>query len=162
MQISRKVPQVIPDIRKFLLLASTFNLMFAIKDIGPCAWLVKPGSMGEYGTLNVVIPEGFFEIEYNGRKDRLPFLHRAASIQIFGIPESKTAVIHPGIAPQSHLSVPGSIRRELDVSDDVKIVLSVGRNTPAKGVEEFGEIARILIGRGKAVSVPVHRSQRQR
>lgn len=144
------------------MLASTFNLMFAIKDIAPCAQLAKPGTMGEYGTLNIDIPEGFFEIEYDGRKDRLPFPRQAASIKMFGIPEHKTAVIHPGIAPQSHLSVPGSDPPEFDVPDDVKIVLSVGRITSARGVEEFGEIARILIGRGKAVSVPVRRSQCQR
>jgi UDP-sulfoquinovose synthase len=37
------------------------------------------GTMGEYGTPNVDIPEGFFEIEYRGRKDRLPFPRQAGS-----------------------------------------------------------------------------------
>jgi UDP-sulfoquinovose synthase len=40
---------------------------------------VKMGTMGEYGTPNVDIPEGFFEIEYHGRKDRLPFPRQAGS-----------------------------------------------------------------------------------
>ena len=37
------------------------------------AHLLKLGTMGEYGTPNIDIPEGFFTIEYNGRKDTLPF-----------------------------------------------------------------------------------------
>ncbi len=52
---------------------STFNLMFAIRDLRPEAYLLKLGTMGEYGTPNVDIPEGFFEIEYRGRRDRMPF-----------------------------------------------------------------------------------------
>ena len=75
--------------------------------------------------------------------------HQQASIKVFGIPESKTAVVHPGIAPQRHQANSGDLRREYGISDDAKIVLSVGRITRAKGVEEFGEIARILSRRGK-------------
>ena len=45
----------------------------------PEAHLVKLGTMGEYGTPNIDIPEGFFEIEYRGRRDRLPFPRQAAS-----------------------------------------------------------------------------------
>ena len=54
-------------------LTTTFNLMFAMRDITPGAHLLKLGTMGEYGTPNVDIPEGFFEVEYRGRKDRMPF-----------------------------------------------------------------------------------------
>ena len=60
-------------------IVSTFNLLFAIRDISPETHLVKLGTMGEYGTPNVDIPEGFFEIEYRGRKDRLPFPRQAGS-----------------------------------------------------------------------------------
>ena len=60
-------------------ISSTFNLQFAIRDITPGAHLVKLGTMGEYGTPNIPIPEGFFEIEYRGRKDRLPFPRQANS-----------------------------------------------------------------------------------
>ena len=45
----------------------------------PHAHLVKLGTMGEYGTPNIDIPEGFFEIEYRGRKDTLPFPRQAGS-----------------------------------------------------------------------------------
>ena len=37
------------------------------------AHLVKLGTMGEYGTPNIDIEEGFIEIEHKGRKDTLPF-----------------------------------------------------------------------------------------
>ncbi|GAG15701.1 unnamed protein product, partial [marine sediment metagenome] len=45
----------------------------------PNAHLVKLGTMGEYGTPNVDIPEGFFEIEYRGQKVTLPFPKQAGS-----------------------------------------------------------------------------------
>lgn len=60
-------------------ITTTFNLLFAMRDIRPEAHLVKLGTMGEYGTPNVDIPEGFFEIEYRGRWDRLPFPRQAGS-----------------------------------------------------------------------------------
>lgn len=60
-------------------IVTTFNLLFAMHDVRPEAHLVKLGTMGEYGTPNVDIPEGFFEIEYRGRKDRLPFPRQAGS-----------------------------------------------------------------------------------
>jgi UDP-sulfoquinovose synthase len=60
-------------------LTTTFNLMFAIRDITPGAHLLKLGTMGEYGTPNVDIPEGFFDVEYRGRKDRMPFPRQAPS-----------------------------------------------------------------------------------
>ena len=37
------------------------------------------GTMGEDGTPNTDIPEGFFEVEFHGRKDRLPFPRQAGS-----------------------------------------------------------------------------------
>ncbi len=60
-------------------IVSTFNLLFAMRDVRPEAHLVKLGTMGEYGTPNVDIPEGFFEIEFRGRWDRLPFPRQAGS-----------------------------------------------------------------------------------
>lgn len=50
-------------------ITTTLNLLFAMRDICPQSHLVKIGTMGEYGTPNVDIPEGFFEIEYRGRRD---------------------------------------------------------------------------------------------
>jgi UDP-sulfoquinovose synthase len=59
--------------------AGTFALLAAMHEITPDAHLVKLGTMGEYGTPNVDIPEGFFEIEYRGRRDTLPFPRQAGS-----------------------------------------------------------------------------------
>jgi UDP-sulfoquinovose synthase len=49
------------------------NLLYAIKEHVPDAHLVKLGTMGEYGTPNIDIEEGYLDIEHNGRTDRLPF-----------------------------------------------------------------------------------------
>jgi UDP-sulfoquinovose synthase len=51
----------------------TLNLLFGIRDKVPDCHLVKLGTMGEYGTPNIDIEEGFIEIEHRGRKDTLPF-----------------------------------------------------------------------------------------
>jgi UDP-sulfoquinovose synthase len=51
----------------------TLNLLFSIRDRVPNCHLVKLGTMGEYGTPNIDIEEGFLEIEHNGRSDLLPF-----------------------------------------------------------------------------------------
>jgi len=58
-------------------IVGTLNLLHAIRKIVPQCHLVKMGSMGEYGMPNIDIPEGFFEVEYHGRKDTLPFPKRA-------------------------------------------------------------------------------------
>ncbi len=60
-------------------LTGTLHLVYGIRDVVPEAHLVKMGTMGEYGTPNVDIPEGFFEVEFHGRKDRLPFPRQAGS-----------------------------------------------------------------------------------
>ena len=57
----------------------TLNLLFAIREYAKGAHLVKLGTMGEYGTPNLEIPEGFFDIDYQGRRDRLPFPRQAGS-----------------------------------------------------------------------------------
>jgi UDP-sulfoquinovose synthase len=57
----------------------SLNVLWAIKETCPEAHLVKLGTMGEYGTPNIDIPEGFFEVEFRGRKDCLPFPKQANS-----------------------------------------------------------------------------------
>jgi UDP-sulfoquinovose synthase len=52
---------------------NTLNVLWAMRDITPDAHLVKLGTMGEYGTPNIDIEEGYIEIEHKGRSDRLPF-----------------------------------------------------------------------------------------
>ncbi|MBN1563555.1 MAG: NAD-dependent epimerase/dehydratase family protein [Anaerolineae bacterium] len=51
----------------------TLNVLWAMHQFAPEAHLIKLGTMGEYGTPNVDIPEGYFEVEFRGRKDVLPF-----------------------------------------------------------------------------------------
>jgi len=51
----------------------TLNVLYAIREFAPDCHLVKLGTMGEYGTPNIDIEEGYITIEHNGRKDRLPF-----------------------------------------------------------------------------------------
>ena len=51
----------------------TLNLLFALREFQPDCHLVKLGTMGEYGTPNIDIEEGYITIEHNGRKDTLPF-----------------------------------------------------------------------------------------
>jgi UDP-sulfoquinovose synthase len=51
----------------------TLNLLFAIRDQVPDCHLVKLGTMGEYGTPDIDIEEGFIEIEHKGRRDVLPY-----------------------------------------------------------------------------------------
>jgi UDP-sulfoquinovose synthase len=45
----------------------TLNVIFAIRDRSPETHLVKLGTMGEYGTPNIDIEEGYLTVEHNGR-----------------------------------------------------------------------------------------------
>jgi UDP-sulfoquinovose synthase len=51
----------------------TLNVLFAMRDLAPDAHLVKLGTMGEYGTPNIDIEEGFIDVNHKGRSDILPF-----------------------------------------------------------------------------------------
>ena len=53
--------------------AGTLNVLFAIREFEPDCHLVKLGTMGEYGTPNIDIEEGYITIEHRGRKDVLPY-----------------------------------------------------------------------------------------
>jgi UDP-sulfoquinovose synthase len=51
----------------------TLNLLYAIGELVPECHLIKLGTMGEYGTPNIDIEEGYITIEYKGRTDTLPY-----------------------------------------------------------------------------------------
>ncbi|AFY55116.1 nucleoside-diphosphate-sugar epimerase [Rivularia sp. PCC 7116] len=51
----------------------TLNILYAMREDFPDCHLVKLGTMGEYGTPNIDIEEGYITIEHNGRKDTLPY-----------------------------------------------------------------------------------------
>lgn len=58
----------------------TLNLLFAIKNFAPKAHLVKLGTMGEYGyEAGLEIAEGFFDIEFRGKKATIPYPRQAGS-----------------------------------------------------------------------------------
>lgn len=57
----------------------TLNILHAMQKTCPGAHLIKLGTMGEYGTPNIDIPEGFFEVIYRGRTATLPFPRQAGS-----------------------------------------------------------------------------------
>jgi UDP-sulfoquinovose synthase len=54
-------------------IVGTLNVLYAIADHAPDCHLVKLGTMGEYGTPNIDIEEGFITITHNGRTDTLPY-----------------------------------------------------------------------------------------
>jgi UDP-sulfoquinovose synthase len=96
-------------------LVGTLNLLFALRDHAPSAHLIKLGTMGEYGTPNIDIEEGFIVITHNGRQDRLPFpmqpgsfyhlskLHDSHNIQfacrIWGL---RATDLHQGVVYGNH------------------------------------------------------------
>lgn len=58
----------------------TFNCIWAVKEIVPEAHIVKLGTMGEYGTPNIDIEEGWLEVEHKGRKDKFLYPRAAGSL----------------------------------------------------------------------------------
>ena len=50
-------------------LNATFNVIWAVMQHAPDCHIVKLGTMGEYGTPDIDIEEGWIEIEHKGRKD---------------------------------------------------------------------------------------------
>ncbi len=58
----------------------TNNLVWALRDFSRDTHVIHIGTMGEYGTPDIDIPEGWIEIERNGRKDRFLFPRQAGSL----------------------------------------------------------------------------------
>src|SRR5579885_1251479 len=58
----------------------TLNVLYAMREYAPESHLVKLGTMGEYGTPNIDIEEGFIEIHHKGRSDVLPYPKQPGSI----------------------------------------------------------------------------------
>jgi len=61
-------------------LGVTANLIFAVREFCPEAHIVKLGTMGEYGTPNIDIEEGWIDIDHNGRKGKFLFPRQAGSL----------------------------------------------------------------------------------
>jgi UDP-sulfoquinovose synthase len=58
----------------------TLNVLFAMRDVAPDAHLVKLGTMGEYGTPNIDIEEGYLTVEHKGRSHEFLYPKTAGSI----------------------------------------------------------------------------------
>lgn len=58
----------------------TNNLMFAVRDLARDTHIIKLGTMGEYGTPNIDIEEGWLDVEHNGRSQKFLFPRQAGSI----------------------------------------------------------------------------------
>ncbi len=61
-------------------LTVTGNVIFATREFCPDAHIVKLGTMGEYGTPNIDIEEGWLDIEHKGRKGRFLYPRQASSL----------------------------------------------------------------------------------
>lgn len=61
-------------------LATTLNLIFAVKAFCPDAHLVKLGTMGEYGTPNIDIEEGWLEVTHKGRRQKFLYPRQGGSL----------------------------------------------------------------------------------
>lgn len=61
-------------------LTSTLNIVFAVKEANPHCHIIKLGTLGEYGTPNIDIEEGWLDIEHKGRRDRFLFPRQSGSL----------------------------------------------------------------------------------
>ena len=61
-------------------LTVTANVIFAVREFCPQAHIVKLGTMGEYGTPNIDIEEGWIEIDHKGRRERFLYPRAAGSL----------------------------------------------------------------------------------
>jgi UDP-sulfoquinovose synthase len=57
----------------------TMHVLWAIAQTDPTIHLIKLGTMGEYGTPNIDIEEGWLRVTHNGRTDVLPYPKQAGS-----------------------------------------------------------------------------------
>jgi UDP-sulfoquinovose synthase len=58
----------------------TANVIFAVKQFCPDAHIVKLGTMGEYGTPDIDIEEGWLEVEHKGRHQKFLYPRQAGSL----------------------------------------------------------------------------------
>ena len=98
----------------------TLNLLYAIAEIDPTIHLVKLGTMGEYGTPNIDIEEGFIEITHKGRTDVLPYPKQPGSLlpPVQGARQPQHPVRLPHLGPSLDRPEPGHRLRAGDTGDD--------------------------------------------
>ncbi len=97
----------------------TLNLLFSLRDHVPDCHLVKLGTMGEYGTPNIDIEEGFIEIEHKGRT-RHPALPETAGLALpllQGPRLDQHPLRLPDLGAARHRPQPGRRLRDRDRGD---------------------------------------------
>ncbi len=150
------------------------NVLYAMADLDPNIHLVKLGSMGEYGTPNIDIEEGFIEIEHRGRKDVLPFpkqpgsfyhlskVHDSHNIQfacknfglrstdlnqgvVYGV-ETEETVLHPDLATRlDYDSVFGTVLNRFCIEAVLGHPLTVyGQGTQIRGLLDIRDTVRCI------------------
>lgn len=61
-------------------LNATFNVIWSVLEYAPDCHVIKLGTMGEYGTPEIDIEEGWIEIKHKGRRDKFLFPRQAGSL----------------------------------------------------------------------------------
>ncbi len=61
-------------------LNATMNVIWAVMEYAPECHIIKLGTMGEYGTPNIDIEEGWLEVEHKGRKHKFLYPRQAGSL----------------------------------------------------------------------------------
>ena len=74
---------------------------------------------------------------------------REATIRTYGVKPERVRVMRVASPEQIPSSKRGVIRQEFGIGESEKVILTVGRITKAKGVEDIGEVSKILASRGR-------------
>jgi len=61
-------------------LGATLNVAYAVREAAPQCHIIKLGTMGEYGTPNIDIEEGWLDITHNGRKEKFLYPRQTGSL----------------------------------------------------------------------------------
>jgi UDP-sulfoquinovose synthase len=152
----------------------TLNVIFAIQHTNPDIHLIKLGTMGEYGTPNIDIEEGWLDVELNGRKDRVLFpkkphsfyhlskVHDSANLEfvcrvwgsrvtdlnqgvVYGVDTDETAM-HPELNTSFHYdAVFGTVINRFAVQASRNIPLTVyGSGTQTRGYLNIRDTLRCV------------------
>ncbi|KAF4375698.1 hypothetical protein F8388_014420 [Cannabis sativa] len=154
----------------------TLNVLFAIKEYRDHCHLVKLGTMGEYGTPNIDIEEGYITITHNGRTDTLPYPKQETDMHeelcnrldydgVFGTALNRFCVQAAVGHPLTVYGKGGQTRGYLDIRDTVQCVELAIANPANRGefrvfnqfTEQFSvnELAALVTKAGKNLGIEV-------
>jgi len=61
-------------------LNATFNVIWSVMEYAPECHIIKLGTMGEYGTPDIDIEEGWLDVEHKGRKQKFLYPRQAGTL----------------------------------------------------------------------------------